>query len=87
MNIFDLSNAPNPFFDATTINFSVPTNSYVSLRVYNAIGELIATLYDGILGEGNYSSSFNGIGLAKGMYYYVLNEGIKMAAHGMVLVK
>ena len=86
-NSFNLLNAPDPFSVATKINYSVKNNAHVLLRVYNSIGELITTLQDGNLEAGNYSAEFNGAGIARGVYYYVLTEGSSAAMRGMILVK
>ncbi len=82
-----LSNSPNPFSDETSINFSVGKDANVTLKVYNSIGSLVQTLQNGFLTEGNYSASFAGNGLSKGIYYYILTEGATAAMRGMILVK
>jgi len=82
-----LSNAPNPFTDATTINYTVGTGGHVVLRVFNAIGESVATLQNANIAAGSYTAVFDGMNMAKGVYYYVLTEGKAAAVRGMILVK
>jgi hypothetical protein len=68
-------NYPNPFNPTTNIDFSIPATSKVSLKVYNVIGQEIATLVDGEMKAGNYQVSFNASGMASGVYFYRLTAG------------
>jgi endo-1,4-beta-xylanase len=69
--VFALSqNYPNPF--STQISYSVPQNGYISLKVYNLLGEEVATLFEGVQLAGNHVASFNGAELASGVYIYQL---------------
>lgn len=68
---FSLSqNFPNPFNPSTTINFKIPSEGNVSLKVYNSLGKLVATLVDGKLDAGNYNYGFDATNLSSGIYYY-----------------
>jgi hypothetical protein len=70
---FDLNqNYPNPFNPTTQIKYSVPQYSYVSLKVFNLLGKEVATLFAGVHQAGNYVATFNGNGLASGVYFYQL---------------
>ncbi len=80
---FELSqNYPNPFNPSTVINYSVPKESRVSIRVYNIIGEEVAVLVNELKSAGNYSVKFSAAGysssggnskrLASGIYFYQL---------------
>jgi len=76
-------NYPNPFNAATRIEYSVPVSSYVSLRVYNLLGQEVASLYDGIRRAGTHVAAFESAGLPSGIYLYRLssehfNEARKM---------
>jgi hypothetical protein len=73
-----LQNYPNPFNPTTTIEFSLPVASTVSLKVYNILGQEVAILYDQeLLDEGEQAIEFNGAGLASGVYFYRMTaEGI-----------
>jgi predicted CXXCH cytochrome family protein len=69
-NTFSLGqNYPNPFNPSTKISFSVARTSSVFIGVYNSTGELVATLSDGTLTPGKYTTSWNGAGLPSGTYF------------------
>jgi len=74
-NAFVLDNAfPNPFNPSTTIRFSVPFNSRVSLNVYNVLGQHIAAIFNGEVAAGTYNTVWNAAstvaGVASGVYFY-----------------
>ncbi len=72
---FDLhQNYPNPFNPSTTISFSIPEQSYVTLSVYNITGSKIATLVDKPMSAGKHSVIFNGSDLGSGVYLYRLES-------------
>jgi photosystem II stability/assembly factor-like uncharacterized protein len=68
-------NFPNPFNPTTVINYALPTNSFVSLKVYNAIGQEVSTLVNEIKQAGSYKVNFDATGLPSGVYYYVIRAG------------
>jgi len=75
---FELSqNYPNPFNPSTTIKFAIPENANVKLRVYNLLGEEIATLFNGDMSAGYHSvdwnASRNGRQLSSGVYFYSID--------------
>jgi len=75
-NEFRLSqNYPNPFNPSTTIEFSIPNNALVTLKVYNSIGEQVAVLVNGDLPAGSHSVKFNASGLASGIYIVKMTAG------------
>jgi photosystem II stability/assembly factor-like uncharacterized protein len=80
-------NYPNPFNPTTTIKYSILSEEFVTLRVYNAIGEEIRTLVNEIKEAGNYEFTFNAENLASGIYYYRLNAGEFSANKKMILIK
>ena len=88
---FDLSqNFPNPFNPATKINFALPVQGNVQIRVYDITGREIAKLVDGIKPAGNYSAEFNGANFASGVYFYridVTGEKEFKSVKRMVLIK
>jgi hypothetical protein len=65
-------NYPNPFNPTTTIEFALPKETHVSLEVYNAIGQRVATLVDKTKPMGIYVVPFNASALASGTYFYRL---------------
>lgn len=80
-------NYPNPFNPTTTINYRIPKDEVVSLKVYNSIGEKVKTLIDGYQGAGLHSVKFDGSKFASGIYYYKLKAGDNIAVNKMILIK
>ena len=85
---FSLSpNYPNPFNPATTIEYNLPKGARVQLKVYNVLGQEVATLVDGVVTAGQHSVSFNASNLASGVYLYRIAAGTFVSTRKMVLVK
>jgi hypothetical protein len=80
-------NYPNPFNPSTTIQFSLPRDSHVTLEVFDLLGKRVATLVDAVRPAGNYSERLDGARLASGVYFYRLSAGNFTAAHRMVLLR
>lgn len=80
-------NYPNPFNPSTKINFSIPSNDYVFLRVYDILGREVKTLVDNQLKAGEYEFEFDAHNLTSGVYYYSLRAGENVSVKKMVLVK
>lgn len=82
------SNYPNPFNPSTEIKFELPQNSFVTLKVYNAIGEEVASLVNNEWKTtGIYSVKFDGSNLASGIYFYSIQAGNFTDTKKMVLIK
>lgn len=86
---FDLSqNFPNPFNPSTKISFSFAKDSKSTLKAYNALGNEVAVLFNGVAAAGRiYEVDFNGKGLSSGVYYYKLEGPEKTEVRKMLLVK
>ena len=82
-------NYPNPFNPSTVINYSIPQNSLVTLKVYDMAGKEIATLVNTQAVPGNYSVNFNAnnYGLSSGIYFYKLVAGNFVNVKKLVLIK
>lgn len=81
------SNYPNPFNPTTTIQYSLPEASHVSLIVYNALGQQVAELVNGDFEAGFHSVQFNASGLASGIYFCRMQAGSFTATNKLVLAK
>jgi hypothetical protein len=68
-------NYPNPFNPATTISFSLPTQSFVSLKVFDALGREVSILLADELPAGKYSRQWNAANMTSGVYFYRLQAG------------
>ena len=82
-----LQNYPNPFNPVTEIKFTLPEAARVTLRVYNIIGQEVASLVNGIEEEGFHSIRFEGSNLPSGTYIYRLQAGSVVQTKKMVLLK
>jgi len=81
------SNYPNPFNPATTIRFSIPEETFVTLKVFNTLGEEITTLINVNTIAGNYEVEFDATGLPSGIYFYRLQVGGFIDTKKMMLLK
>ncbi|HOO14047.1 MAG TPA: T9SS type A sorting domain-containing protein [Candidatus Marinimicrobia bacterium] len=80
-------NYPNPFNPTTTINYQLPISSYLTLKVYNLLGQDIATIFEGVQSAGNYSVTFDASGLTGGIYFYQLKAGSFVENKKFILLK
>ena len=94
---FELSqNYPNPFNPSTKIKFAISSNviaseakqsQFVTLKIYDILGNLIATLVDEEKSSGEYEVVFNGSGLSSGIYFYQLQAGSFVETKKMILLQ
>jgi hypothetical protein len=80
-------NYPNPFNPATVISYSVPAGSDVSLKVYDALGQEVASLVDGFVSAGTHEVEFDASALASGIYFYRMTAGSFTDSKKLVLLK
>lgn len=80
-------NYPNPFNPSTTISFDLSSREFVTLKVFNSIGEEIFTLVSQELPPGHYSREFDGSEYPSGVYYYRLQAGALTGTKKFVLLK
>jgi hypothetical protein len=80
-------NYPNPFNPITTIEFDLKKAGKVSLKIFNILGEEIATLLSASLFSGSYKYKWDASGLASGVYLYRLQAGDYVKTRKMVLMR
>jgi hypothetical protein len=80
-------NYPNPFNPSTTIKFSVATNEFVTLKVYDVLGNEVTTLVNEQRAPGTYEVRFDAGSLASGMYVYKLQAGNFTQTRKLLLMK
>jgi hypothetical protein len=82
-------NYPNPFNPTTIINYELPMNSHVTLKVYDVLGKEVATVVNTTQNAGSYSINFatNKYGMSSGIYFYRLDAGNYTEMKKMVVIK
>jgi len=80
-------NYPNPFNPATTIKFSLPKKSFVTLKVFDILGKEVQTLVQEERAGGNYEVTFDATKLTSGVYFYTLQTDNFLATKKLVLLK
>lgn len=80
-------NYPNPFNPSTNIRFSIPNAAQLALKVYNTLGQEVATLAEGHYSAGTYNAQWDASGLADGMYFYKLQTGNYTEVKKLILLK
>ena len=85
---FELKNAyPNPFNSITNIEFSIPMDSYVTVKIYNLLGKEISTLVDDPLQTGFHNVNWDADQFASGVYFIKLNTGDYTQSQKLMLIK
>ena len=86
--VYELAqNYPNPFNPTTKIEYSIPLQSQVELKVYNVVGQEVATLVNEVQKSGIHNVKFSASNFASGVYFYRLVAGNFVSVKKMVLVK
>ncbi len=80
-------NYPNPFNPTTRIVYSIPTQGFVNLTVYNTLGQEVATLVNNVVTAGQHTINFNATNLSSGIYFYRITAGNYVDVKKMNLLK
>ena len=80
-------NFPNPFNPSTIIRFSIPEKANVTLKIFNSIGQEVATLLNGEITAGNHQVDFNASKLSSGVYFYRIDSPSFTSTKKMILIK
>lgn len=87
MNYSLSQNYPNPFNPSTFINYQLPVQSNVSLKIYDMLGKEVNTLVNETKPAGNYNVNFNATNLSSGIYFYTLKTAQFNQSKKMILLK
>jgi hypothetical protein len=82
-----LQNYPNPFNPSTTVEFALPHSGFVTLKIFNILGEEVAPLVDEAKDPGTYRTSWDASGMASGVYLYRLQAGHFVETKKLLLLK
>lgn len=80
-------NYPNPFNPSTTIKFTIPNEEFVTLKIYNSLGQEVKNIISGSLKAGTHTYNFNAGNLSSGVYFYALRTGTYNETKRMTLIK
>jgi len=80
-------NYPNPFNPSTTISYELPGRSFVTLRIFNVLGQGVATLVNREVGLGKHQVQWDAAGLPSGVYFYRLDAEGYIMSRKMILTK
>jgi len=80
-------NFPNPFNPSTNISFTLTRSTFVTLKIYNVLGNEITTLVNEVIPGGNHQIEFDASGLSSGVYLYSITAGDFVETKKMVLMK
>ncbi|MDP6853426.1 MAG: T9SS type A sorting domain-containing protein, partial [Candidatus Marinimicrobia bacterium] len=86
--VFGLGDAyPNPFNPSTSVELALPADGMVSVKVFNLMGQVVATLHEGHLAANTYSFTWNGVDAASGMYILQAEAAGTVDVQKIVLMK
>ena len=87
-NVFALNqNYPNPFNPSTSISFSLPTRTFVSLKIFDLIGKEVATLVSEEMSAGSYAKQWNASTVSSGVYFYQIRANNYCETKKLTLLK
>lgn len=87
-NKYELSqNYPNPFNPSTKIKYAIPASEFVTLKIYDVLGNEVAILVTEEKPAGNYEVNFNAKGLSSGIYFYRLQASSFVEIKKMIILK
>lgn len=86
--VFELfQNYPNPFNPATVIEYALPREQFVRLRMFNVLGEEVVVLVNELKPAGTHTTTFDAHNLPSGVYFYRLEAGNYVDSKKLLLVK
>lgn len=80
-------NYPNPFNSTTTIEFTLPKRSNVTLIIFDVLGNQVSRVIDKIMSAGTYSVKFDGSNVSSGVYFYQLTSGDRVHVKKLILLR
>ena len=80
-------NYPNPFNPSTKIKYQIPERNFVTIKIFDVLGNEIASLVNDEKPAGSYEVYFYGTGIASGLYFYELQTGQFVETKKMILLK
>jgi len=80
-------NYPNPFNPSTVIRYTLPVTSHATLRIYNILGQEVATLLNEVKQAGTYTVDWSAEGMSSGVYFYTLQAGSFVETRKLVLLR
>ncbi len=91
-NVLAVTNAkPNPFASETALTFNVPSTSFISVEVFDAVGNRVTTLANDVFTAGQHTINWNGtaegVSVANGMYTVRISDGVHSGTYQLVLVR
>ncbi|MBI4535150.1 MAG: T9SS type A sorting domain-containing protein, partial [Ignavibacteriae bacterium] len=78
---------PNPFNPTTRIRFTIPSSGFTTLKVYDVLGNEVATLVNQEMNSGSHETRWNATGMASGVYFYRLATSGVVETKRMVVIR
>jgi hypothetical protein len=82
-----ISNSPNPFSDGTKIDYTLPDDGQVSIKLYSITGQKISEILSEEEKAGDHILNFKSNNISEGIYYLILQSGIETAMAKLVIIK